>query len=442
MDENHEPESVADLIQTYLKRRNRSALPEATSARPRQPQEAQELQWGSTPTPEPVLPESVALEVAEVPELPPGRYDGDIAEFPMFRFFKPRLTKHDTRLPLVYTDTISGKDGTPVTRQWTAYPSPFGFGGSSTHALLFDLFQLYAEQGFRGTQIQFGTLRALFQRRGSRHPSNDDYARLRRDIKILCGYRFDCKNAFWDREKQAYVDMDQWGLFTGAFYFKEKPNDEQQQLPFCFVSVHPVLQQIARTRGFFALGFDSPFFHTLKPLEQRLAIYLAKKFTSQTMHRRFVEDLAKALPIEAARPDNVRKILKAAATGLLTKKLAILASFAFEKSQEGRWLAVFRRKGVPRQDTPLPKSGAEDLGAGVAALVDRIIDATGNAEDRRWWTQCAKRLGQGPVDRALGQLKETCQLRKVRNPGAMLSKIFKDLAKESGLSLWDESSLE
>lgn len=369
--------------------------------------------------------------------LSPGRYDFDLAEFPLFKLHKPRLNKHDTRQPLVYSDTITGKDGQPVVREWKAYPSPYGFGGASTQALLFDLLQLYVEQGTRGTQIQFGTLRMLFHRRGGRNPSVRDYTRLRRDIKILCGYRFECRNAFWDREKQAYVDMDQWSLFTGAFYFKEKPDDPQQQLPFGFVGVHPILQQVARTRGFFALGFAARFFHGLKPLEQRLAIYLAKRFMTESFHRRFVEDLARALPIEAALSGNIRASICAAAEGLLAKKIPILESFAFEKSRDGRWLATFRRKAPPKQDVPFSKQAAEDLGSGIAALVDRMIEATGNAEDRAWWTQCALRLQQGGIDRALGQLKETCQLNKVKNRGAMLTKILKDISRESGIALRD-----
>jgi hypothetical protein len=362
-----------------------------------------------------------------------GRYDFDLAEFPLFHFYKNRLEAHD-RAPLVYSDTITGKDGQPVTREWKAYAGPFGFGGSSTHVLLFDLLQLYVEQGCRGSQIQFGSLRALLQRRGTRNPSKSDYDRIRRDINILRGYDFHCKNAFWDRQKQAYVDMN-WRLFGSVFYFKESPVDGESQLPFGFIEISPVLQQIARTRGFFTLGFDSGVFYTLKPLEQRLAIYLAKKFTSQKLHRRYVVDLAKALPIEAARPRDTRRILKLAAQGLLDKRLPILHSFALEKNAVGRWLAVFHRRAAPQQHAPFPRYAAEELTPGLSALVERVVDATGNGDDRLWWTQCVKRLGQGGVDRALGQLKEARQLGSVRNPSALLTKIFKDLASEYQVTL-------
>jgi hypothetical protein len=36
------------------------------------------------------------------------------------------------------------------------------------------------------------------------------------------------------------------------------------------------------------------------------------------------------------------------------------------------------------------------------------------------------------VDRALGQLKEACQLGEVKSKGALLTKIFKDIAREAG----------
>jgi hypothetical protein len=51
---------------------------------------------------------------------------------------------------------------------------------------------------------------------GERNPSKHDYERLRRDLDILRGYDLHCKNAFWDRRRQAYVDM-KWRLFGSVF---------------------------------------------------------------------------------------------------------------------------------------------------------------------------------------------------------------------------------
>jgi hypothetical protein len=364
---------------------------------------------------------------------PPGRFDFDLAEFPLFRFFKQRVGSGD-REPLLYTDSITGRDGQVVCREWKAYPGPFGFGGATTQVLLYDLIQLYVEQGCRGSQIQFGTLRSLLLRRGERSPSARDYQRIRRDLDILRGYDFHCKNAFWDFEKRAYVDM-KWRLFGTVFYFKEKPDGLQCELPFGFIEISSVFQQIAQSRGFFSIGFSTELFYTLKPLEQRLAVYLAKKFVSQKTHRRFVEDLAHALPIEASRPRDVRSLLAGTAEGLLAKEVPILKSYQVEKGRDGRWLATFDRKAVPSQDAIKPKQPAAALNPEIVFLVDRIVEQTGAPGDRLWWQQCAERLGCGPMERALGQLKEARAASAVRNPGGLLTKICKDLAREMGVAL-------
>lgn len=361
-----------------------------------------------------------------------GRYDFDLAEFPLFFLKKNR--KRSSGAPLRYTDTIRGKDGEGVRRSWTAYPGPFGFGGLTAQLLLYELLQLYVEQGARGSQIQFGTLRSLFLRRGHRNPSKRDYLRLRRDFDILRGYDFHCENAFWDRRRQAYVDM-KWRLFGSVFFFKGSAGGAADELPFGFIEVSPVLQQVARTRGFFALGFDQRFMYSLRPLEQRLAVYLAKKFLSQKVHRRYVEDLAGALPIEAARPRDVRATLKKTAEGLLAKRLPILGAFALEAARNGRQLAVFHRAAPVKQALRLRSYAAERFAPAVACLVRRITEAVGDEDDVLWWTQCVRRLGAGAVDRALGQLREARSAQAVRNPGGLLTKIFKDLAAEAGVTL-------
>ncbi len=365
---------------------------------------------------------------------PSSRYDFDLAEFPLFRLNKLAAGASGGREPLRYTDTITGKDGKPVARSWAVHPGPFGFGGQSTQVLLFDLLQLYAEQGARGTQIQFGTLRSLFLRRGHRNPSRRDYDRMRRDFDILRGYDLHCKNAFWDSARRSYVDMN-WRLFGAVFYFKSGPHAAGGDQPFGFVEVSSTLRAIAQSRGFFRLGFDRRQFYALKPLEQRLAVYLAKQFTSQKLHRRFVRDLAAVLPIEADRERDVRRLLAGAADGLLAKKLPTLAGFRLSQSAGGEWLAEFSRGTTAVGPYTLPRPAAESLAPAVAGLVDRIAEAVGSADDRVWWARCVESLGPGAVDRGLGLLKEARQGGGVRNPGGLLTTFFKDIAAEVGVSL-------
>ena len=362
-----------------------------------------------------------------------GRYDFDLAEFPLFSLYKNRRASRG-REPLAYTDTIRGRDGEPIERTWKAYPGPFGFGGATTQVLLYDLLQMYCEQGASGTQIEFGTVRSLLTRRGERNPSKNDYERVRRDIDILRGYDFHATNAFYHRERKAYVDM-KWRLFGSVFYFKPSPDDADHELPFGFIEVSPILQQIAKSRGFFSIGFKNELFYALKPMEQRLAVYLAKKFVSQKLHRRFVTDLVRALPIETATELDARKTIKRTANGLLEAKIPILAGFRFEKSVKGEWLVVFERQQTPKQDANTYQHAARELAPGLRSQIERIVEAVGGSEDHAWWTQCAKRLGSGAVDRGLGLLKEARQMQEIRNPGGMLTWLFQKIAREQGVSL-------
>jgi hypothetical protein len=381
-----------------------------------------------------LLPEASSYNPEQLVEIMPasfGRYDFDLAEFPIFRLYKNNLATHDIRMPLVYTDTIRGKDGELVTRKWEAYPSRHGFGGSSTQVLLYDLLQLYVEQGLESEFIRFGSVHAIFRRRGYRTPSERDYKRMIRDFEILCGYEFVCKNAFWDSDRKAYVDMI-WRLFDNVCFYKGTPNVLQSEMPFGFVKVNSVLQGIARTRGFFALGFDNRLFYSLKPLEQRLAIYLAKRFRSRKICVRFVDDLAKALPIEAARPRDVRAILRQATYGLLEKGLPILASFTVNKSKSGEWLAVFHRKEMPKDTLPLNK---DSFDPDLEQLVSLLIETSDEPEHKGWWTQCARSLGRDGVFRAVGQFEEKRRLEDLDSPGAMLTAILKDIARQQKVTI-------
>jgi hypothetical protein len=366
-----------------------------------------------------------------------GRYDFDLAEFPLFRYAKRAQASRDSA-PLTYSDTITGKNGQEVRREWKCYAGAFGFGGATTQQVLYELLQLYISQGCRGSQIQFGTPRALLLQiwPDARNPSLKDYTRLRRDLDILRGYDFHCRNAFWDRTRQAYVDM-HWRLFGDVCYFRPRSDgDAQQELPFGFIEASSVLQQIARMRGFFCLGFSSALFHSLKPLEQRLAVYLSKKFVSQVVHQRYVADLGRAIPIEASRPDNVRTRLGQAAQGLLDRGVPTLKRYGFEKSRRtGEWVIVFERNVRPKQSARMPKRGALCLDPEVELLVNEIAQQIGSRDDVLWWTKCAEVLGPDLVYQGLSQFRDARNSLRIRSPGAFLTRIFKDLARLHGLSM-------
>src|SRR5262249_54341954 len=149
---------------------------------------------------------------------------------------------------------------------------------------------------------------------------------------------------------------------------------------------------------------------------------------SQQIHRRHVEDLARALPIEATRPRDVRSILKDAAQGLLDKRLPTLKSFGLTGPKKGRWLAEFVRGAIPRSKNIVGRGKGASTSLELEELVEQMIRESNGGDDRIWWVQCANRLGRGPVERALGLLRDACVVGPVRNRAALLTKILKDVA--------------
>jgi hypothetical protein len=224
-----------------------------------------------------------------------------------------------------------------------------------------------------------------------------------------------------------------WRLFGAARYFKEAP-DGAEERPHGAIELSPTFRAALQSRGLFRLGFDAALIHRLPPLTARLAVYLAKVFTYQAVHRRRGADLARALPVEAATEADARKVLARAARRLEAESGPTLAGFTRAPGPAGDWWAEFRRgSATPR--IPPRGGGGDPLSGLLTTRVERIVEAVGTARDRAWWESCVRRLGAGPVDRALGQFREACQAARVRNRGGLLTKILKDLAAEAGVPL-------
>jgi len=367
-----------------------------------------------------------------------ARYDHGLAEFPAFRFGRRRRTATEL---IEFKDTIRGPNGRPLHRKWTVHPSRFGYGGATTQALLFDLHECWREQGFNGNRIYFGTLRKLYQRQHpGTAPSKSDYERLRRDLAILCGYVFHCDNAFWDPVTKNYGRMNDWSLFT-AWFEPSKRGDggRQEELPFGFIEVSDTFSRVAKERGFFVTGFDADFFHSLRPLEQRLALYLSKFFASQTVHRRFASDICAALPIEG-QPNKQRHNLKLAAEGLIEKGYPNLEAFKIGRhAGTGNWLASFKRKEQVAQDRQVAVPSIESLPEDVRHLIGDVIELTNDPGSTKLWLKYTRLLGPDAMRFALADLKSETLSRSggaetIKNRGAWLNTKLQEMAKERGVS--------
>ena len=389
---------------------------------------------------EPALP--LPDEAGE--RVPDARYEHSLAEFPAFRFGKRRRSEADF---IRFTDTIAkpGRPDQSLARTWTVYPSArWGYGGATTQALLFDLHQIWKTQGFCGTRIYFGTLRHLYQcQHPGKNPSMLDYTRLRRDLDILCGYEFDCVNAFWDPVSRTYGDMRAWHLFTGWYEAtRARAADPQEELPFGFVELSETFVKIVQERGFFVTGFDSAFFHRLRPIEQRLALYLSKMFVSQELHHRHEEELYKALPIEAVRVTKRRQTLREAVEGLVQKGYSNLAGFSLDRAARNDGLvASFRRRHKVEQDRPVRRPTLGELPEAARLLVEDVVEETSDPDSITMWTRAVRGLGEEAVRYALADLRSERRQRSVsgndgiQNAGAWLTTKLMAMAEERGVQI-------
>ncbi len=368
-----------------------------------------------------------------------ARFDHGLAEFPAFRFGRRRRASEDL---ITFTDSIKGPGNRPLHRTWTVHPSRYGYGGATTQALLFDLHECWRAQGFQGSRIYFGTLRKLYQRQHpGTPPSASDYTRLRRDLSILCGYKFDCENAFWDPVTKSYGTMRDWSLFTGWYEaYKRGASEYQEELPLGFIEVSDTFARIARERGFFVTGFDSAFFHALRPTEQRLALYLSKFFASQEYHQRTLENICGALPIEGA-PKKQRQTLKKAAEGLIEKGYPNLEGFKIGQAKgTGNWLVRFKRRALVAQEKPVMAPSPASLPEDIRFLVEDIVELTKDSGSIQFYAKSIRALGAEQVRYAYADLKSEMLSRSgdaepIKKPGAWLTKKLLEMAKERGIEL-------
>jgi len=369
------------------------------------------------------------------PEAIKSKYELTLSEFPIFI-----LSKKTNKMikSIDYEDTIIGKDNKIVKREWKVFPdSELGFGTASTFETLFDLFQIWKEQNFEGQYIQFGTIYHLLKRKGQ-STGRQQYRQIIKDLNCLVGLRITAKNAFWDNKHKAYIDMT-FHLFDRVDIYKEKPTG-QDVLPFSRIKASDVLYGSILKNSLLTADFDSDFFHSLTPMEQRLAIYLSKIFRSQAIHKRELMAFARQIPINAKQTKHIKERIKLAGNGLMKKGFKPLAGYEFKKAVDGKTeLIVFKRSGSAPQNKKLinrvpNNNGKEDFE--IDLLVEDILEVCEDEKSTGFYKKVARLLPQQDIYQAISEVKEVRDLGEIKkNKGAIFTSIIKKYASERGLDL-------
>ncbi len=274
-----------------------------------------------------------------------------------------------------------GQDGVKGRARVEGLPrGAFGFGGQTTQQVLYELLQLYVEQGCRGTQIQFGTPRGLLLRiwPEARNPSAKDYARLRRDLDILRGYDFHCTkrllgskaprlcgHALAALRRRLLLQAAPGTLRTGrasVWLHRGKPRAPADRS-------HP--RFLLSGVQFRPLPFAETSRAALGPLPLEEVHVAGPPSALRQGSRASAADRSNT-------PRNVRTILAKLPRVFSTDGVPTLKSYRFEKSpRTGEWLIVFERDVKPKQEYRLPNARA------LPRSRDRAFGQRHRARDRK-----------------------------------------------------------
>jgi hypothetical protein len=370
-----------------------------------------------------------------------SKYELTLAEFPTFSV---STAKGAALKPRVFEDTVTGKDGEPIKRIWTVIPhGELGFGTPSTHSTLFELLQIWKENGFSTQYIKFGSVFNVLKRMGKK-TGISQYKQINKDLEILIGITIKAKNAFWDNERKAYVDST-FHIFESVNHYKEGPTGPAI-LPFSYIKASDYLFNNSILKSsLLSLPFGSKFFHSLTPVEQRLALYLSKVFRSQTINKRELIEFANQIPLEVKELRLIKQRLKIACTGLMKKGFSLLAGFDFAKSSDNKTtIVIFRRNGQPAKPKHVSHENRQKRLLPVAVnganeqeyLTESIMEFCGDQKSLNFYKKVARLVPRGTIFRALQEAKVSNDLNETKkSKAAHFTYLIKTYAKEQDVNL-------
>jgi hypothetical protein len=365
---------------------------------------------------------------------PKDKYEYNIAEFPIC-FLSKSVSKEITSYE--YQDIIAGKNGEIVPRKWIISPDAnTGFPTGASLDIIYNLFQIWKEQGFLSTKIHFGSIYNLLKRSKS-STGKRDYNRVKDELDRLVGINIKAVNAFWDNEKRRYVDK-KFHLFADISFYKEE-HDGPYDTSSAWIQASDVLHGSVMKNSLFITQFDSEFFHKLKPIEKRLALYLSKMFRSQEINKRDLFELATQLPIYSKQKKSIKQRLKKACQGLLENKFKLLDSFWFEKGQGKQEYIVFKRKGeIPKlpdfKQNEINKNKKEQFEIDV--LVEDILEVCQDNSSLNFYKKVARLVSKTTIYRALAEVREVRDLGEIKkSKGALFTNLIKKYGQEEGAGL-------
>jgi hypothetical protein len=349
-------------------------------------------------------------------------FDINFSEFPLAYLSGGKLPKGFSKTVYKYSDTIKGKNGLPITRDWTISANAkdefvksvdgkevveyeeLGFGGPSTLQLIYELFQLWKEQGFETNKIYVGTYYHLLKRLGW-GTGKSQYDQLKRTLRCLQGLTIEGKNSFFDPVTETYEKHLLFNPFPSVKIYGAD-SDKFSQDDYLYVTVDEVFFNTVKKNSVYYIPFDKYYFRSLTPMEQKIALMLAKVFSAYKKTPRYkwtrnVFKLANQIPILSKSKKAINQQLKRVCDGLMSKNFQFLSDYRFEDDN-----IIFMNKLQTTLDFSANDSeqGQKDIES-IDWLTQEQLSICGDKHSERWYRLIAKQVPFEIIIRALSEAK-------------------------------------
>lgn len=330
-----------------------------------------------------------------------GRDEMNLAEFP-FTLLSHRVP--DGVNTIKFTDTISGKDGKSIIREWTITGSEaYGLPVAGDEELYVALMEITEEYAFRHAKVPI-TRYDLLQRMGWARDGHS-YRRIQDALNRLMSVSIVANNSFWDNEAKRYVD-EGFHILEGYRLYDEKPGRDRSP-PDSYVVWNPILFQSFRAGNIKQLDTNI-YFSLSTPLARRLFRYLDKKrYDGKATYRMGLSKLAfeKLGMSRNYYPSQIKRELQRAHDELIEKNFLRDVSYYRPRRRGAEELVVytFAPRGRPGQRPVAELAAPEDEGLyarlvalGLTESVARQLIANyAEHHINRWASYCEYKLAQG-----------------------------------------------
>ena len=368
-------------------------------------------------------------------------FEINLAEFPIAYLNRGQLPEGYSKTEYQYKDIIRGRDGKPVERTWSieAHATEeiqneigerkkvnLGFGGPATLEVIYELFQLWKEQGFKEPKIHVGSFYNLLKRLDW-GTGNSQYKQLRRVLNCLHGLHIKGEQCFYVPEIDHYENVDFYPFPRINTYTKEEKKISPDD--YVYVSVDQEFFKAVKSKTVYYIPFDRFYFKKLKPMEQKVALMLSKIFSPYRKKPRFewrrnIFEFSNQIPILTKEANQTRRQLKRICDGLLSKNFPFLSSYKLE----GETIVFYNNMQTSLNLIPTAKEQDKKDYDTVEYLINEQLKICGDQHSKAFYTLVAKYV---PIDMIFRALSEA------RQEGKVKSKLYTKIILERGKKYLD-----